>query len=125
MKSRVWNPFSHRSVGVGIRTRHEERVAGRHDAFSDRSDLLGGLSRPENDLRKALPGAPVVIDAGKAKILERSLAQILKESVLRRLRCYDAAANLFEEGLEFVARHAGRKRSRASKCLTRVDFQFC
>jgi hypothetical protein len=67
----------------------------------------------------------VVIDAGKAKILERSLAQILKESVLRRLRCYDAAANVFEEGLEFVARHAGRKRSRASKCLTRVDFQFC
>jgi hypothetical protein len=49
----------------------------------------------------------------------------LKESVLRRLRCKGAAANLFEEALEFVARHAVRKRSRASKCLTRVDFQFC
>jgi hypothetical protein len=49
----------------------------------------------------------------------------LKESVLRRLRCKGAAANLFEEGLEFVARHAVRKGSRASKCLTRVDFQFC
>jgi hypothetical protein len=49
----------------------------------------------------------------------------LKESLLRRLRCKGAAANLFEEGLEFVARHAVRERSRASKCLTRVDFQFC
>ena len=67
----------------------------------------------------------MMVDAGKAEVLERSLAQILKESVLRRLRCYDAAADLFEEGLEFVARHAVRKRSRASKCLTRVDFQFC
>src|SRR5262245_29656567 len=125
MEQRVWNPFSHSRVGDGIGTRYEQCVTRRDDAFGDRGDLLRALSRPENNFRKALSCPSLVIHAGEAEVLERSLAQILKESVLRRLRCNGAAANLFEEGLEFVARHAVRKPSSGSKCLRRVDFQFC
>ena len=125
MEQRVWNPFSQCRVSNGIGTSYEQGVARRDDAFSDRRDLLGTLSRPENHFRKALSCPSLVIDAGEAEVFEGRLAQILKESVLRSLRCNGAAANVFEEGLELVARHAVRKRSSGSKCLRRVDFQFC
>ena len=100
-------------------------MAGGDDAFGNRGDLLGSLAGAENHLGKPLADAAVVVDPGEPKVLEGGLAQKLKESVLRSLRRKGAAANLFEEGPELVARHAVRKRSRASKSLTRVDFQFC
>ena len=82
----------------------------------------------------------MVVDACEADVLERRLAQILKEAVLRRLRCNRSAANVFEKGPELVTGHADLSRrsaeegdgakadgspSRAFKCLTRVDFKFC
>ena len=44
------------------------------DPLGDGGDLGGGLSLPENHLRKALAGVAVVIHAGEAQILERLLA---------------------------------------------------
>ena len=67
-------------------------MARRDDAFGNRGDLLRSLSGPEDDFGKALPDAAMVIDPGEAKVLEGGLAQILKEAVLRRLRCKGAAA---------------------------------
>ena len=124
MKARVGNPFSDRRVSVGVGARDQQAVAGRDDALGDGGDLRGGLPWAENDLWKALPDAPLVVDPGEAEVFERGLAQILKEFVLRCLRCEGAAADPLEQALELEAGHADRSRSRASKCLTRVDFRF-
>jgi hypothetical protein len=65
-------------------------VAGGHDAAGDGCDLLRCFAEPENNLGKALPGSPVVVDARESQVLERGLAYKLKESDVRRLRCYRA-----------------------------------
>ena len=56
-------------------------MAGGDDAFGDGGDLFRRLPRPEDDLRTTLPQCAMVVDAGEAKILERGLAQILKQLV--------------------------------------------
>ena len=58
----------------------------RDDAFGDRGDLIRRLSLPENDFREALPNGAVVVDPGEAEVLERRLAQKLKEALVRSLR---------------------------------------
>ena len=70
-------------------------------------------------------GPAVVVDPGEPEVLERGLAQKLKEALVRSLRCSGPRAAPVEEGPEFVTRHAGERLSRASKCLVCVDFRFC
>ncbi len=69
-----------------IRAGDEQAVAGGDDALGDRGDLFRRLPRPKNDLRASLPQRAMVVDAGEAQILERRLAQKLKEPVLGCLR---------------------------------------
>ena len=88
-------------------------MTGGHDAVGDGGDLLRGLSWAENDLWKALPGAAVVVDAGEADVLERRLAQKLKDVLVGSLRRSGPGLNLLEEGPEFVTRHAGVRPVRA------------
>jgi hypothetical protein len=56
----------------------------------------------------------VVVDPGEAEVLERFLAQNLKDEVLRRLRRKAPLLHLVEQGLELGTIHCG-------KCLTAVD----
>ena len=100
-------------------------MTGGDDSLGDCGDLLGSLSGTENDLWKALPGPAVVVDSGESDVLERRLAQKLKDVLVGSLRRSGSRLDLLEEGPEFVTRHAAERLSRASKCLTCVDFQFC
>jgi hypothetical protein len=79
----VWNAFSDGGMRGGVGPRHQEGMSGRHDPFGDRGDLLRRLARAENHLGKSLAGPAMVVDAGKPQVLERGLAQILKEPLVR------------------------------------------
>jgi hypothetical protein len=59
----------------------------------------------------------VVVDPGEAEVLERAVAQKLKEPDLRSLRCKRTGLHLLEDGPELRPRHCG-------KFLRRVDFQL-
>ena len=61
-------------------------MTGVDDALGDGGDLLGRLARAEHNLGKALPDGAVVVDPGEPEVLERGLAQKLKEPAVRRLR---------------------------------------
>ena len=80
-------------------------MTGGDDACGDSGDLFRRLPRPENDLRTTLPECPMVIDAGEAKILERGLAQILKQLILGHLRGQGPGANIAQEAQKLGARH--------------------
>ena len=80
-----------------IGARDEQAVARGDDALGDGGDLVRRLSRPKNDFRASLSERAVVIDAGEAQVLERGLAQKLKEAVLRGLRREGAGADVGEK----------------------------
>jgi hypothetical protein len=63
----------------------------------------------------------MVIDTGEAEILERGLAQILKEALVRRLRRNVTCPDVLQQLTELVT----RQRLEVSKCLWFVDFRFC
>ncbi len=77
MKARVWNPFSDRSVSVGVGARDQQRMAGRDDALGYGGDLRGGLPWAENHLWKALANAPLMVHPSESEVFEGGLAQIL------------------------------------------------
>ena len=57
-----------------IRAGNEQAVAGGDNTLGDGRDLIGGLSRAKNDFRHALPERTMMVDTGKAQILEWRLA---------------------------------------------------
>ncbi len=61
-------------------------MTGCYDALGDGGNLIRRLSGPKNDFRKALPDGAVMVDSGEPQILERCLAQKLKEALVRSLR---------------------------------------
>ena len=79
-------------------------MAGGDDSLGNRGDLLGSFALAEDDFWEALPDAAMVVDPRKPEILERRLAQILKELVVRGLRRkrsrlhFDPAAPGAEDG---------------------------
>ena len=82
-------------------------MAGGDDALGDGGDLLGRLARAENDFGKTLPDAAVVVDPGEAQVLERGLAQKLKEPVVRGLRRKAPRLDVVEERAEVEPVHRG------------------
>jgi hypothetical protein len=51
----------------------------------------------------------VVIDASESEVFERTLAQNLKEAIVRRLRCNAAAAYFVEKGPQLLSVHRGKR----------------
>ena len=75
-----------RPVGFGSGSGDQQILARGDDSFGNYGYLLGTLARAEDDLREPLANLPVVVDSGKTKILERGVAQELKEPGMRGLR---------------------------------------
>jgi len=79
--------FRHGGMGLGRRAGDQEVLAGTDDPFGNCADLLGCFALSEHYFRKTLANAAVMIDTGEANVLERRVAQELKESGVRGLRC--------------------------------------
>ena len=75
-----------RPVGFGGGSGDQQILARGDDSFGNYGYLLGTLAGAEDDLREPLANGPVVVDPGKTKILERGVAQELKEAGMRGLR---------------------------------------
>ena len=58
-------------VGGAVGAGHQQRVAAGDDAFGDGGDLVGRLAEAEDDLGKALALGPLMVDPGKAQVLDR------------------------------------------------------
>jgi hypothetical protein len=62
--------FSYNFVRVRSRSRHQEIVFSRDNAFRNGGDLLGRFALAEDNFRKALPYAAVVVDARETDVFE-------------------------------------------------------
>ena len=78
--------FETASYACAIRPGDEQAVTGCYDALGDGGYLIRRLSWPKNDFRAALPDGAVMVDSGESQVLERCLAQKLKEAVVGSLR---------------------------------------
>jgi hypothetical protein len=90
-------------------------VSGADQTFSNGGNLAWCLPLAEHDLRKTLPRRSVMVDAREPKVFEGTLAQNLKEAIVRGLRCDLTTAYLVEKGPQLLPVHRG-------KCLEIVDF---
>ena len=90
----------------------QQVLPGRDDPLRDGRDLRRGLAWAEDDLGKTLPNASMVVDAGEPEVLERRVAQELKEAGMRGLRRQGAGLHLFEEAFQLESRHCGKRLSR-------------
>ena len=93
-------------------------------ARTDESERNGGnlsrrLSLTENDFREALPNLSMLVDAREAKIVERLLAQYLKELRVRGLGRNISRADIVEERSKLLPVH---RPTRRPKWLKMVDF---
>ena len=75
------------------------------DAGRNMRDLVRLLAEAEHDFGKSLPYAPMMIDPGEPKILERCLAYKLKEPGMGGLRRNGAGTDFFEQVAELVTVH--------------------
>jgi hypothetical protein len=107
----------YRTVGLGGRARHQQILAGCNNSFRNTRDLLGSFALAEDDFWKPLADAAVVINPRESEVLERRVAQKLKEPGVRRLRSQCSGVNLVENPLEFKPGHFG-------KALMEIDFQL-
>jgi hypothetical protein len=69
----------------------------------------------EDNFRKTLARRPVLIDPREAQIFVGCLAQILKELLVRSLRCQAAPTDVVEEGPQLLSVHS-------TNALDNVDF---
>jgi hypothetical protein len=102
-------------VCVPIGAGDEEAMPRAHEARGNTCNLFWTLALSEDDLGETLPCGAMLIDASKAQILVRSLAQNLKELLMRSLRCQAAPADIVEEGPQLLAIHP-------TNALDNVDF---
>ncbi len=79
-------------VGAG----DEKRVPALNDSGRDGGDLIGSLADPEDDLRETLTNRSMVIDAREADVLERPIAKLCQQALMRLL-CLDST---LADGLE-------------------------
>ena len=93
----------------------ESRVPGRGDPVHDASTLFGRLTLTKDDFRDTTPQMPVLIDAREAQVLVRTLAQELKELLVRCLRCSVTRPHGVEEGTQLLTVHH-------AKWLKCIDF---
>ena len=83
------------------RARDEQRRTAADDFGGDRGDLSGRLAEAEDDFRKPLTDAAMMIDAGEPEILERPSAQRLRSDASARGVGGDLAArHLHQQILE-------------------------
>jgi hypothetical protein len=84
-------------MSFGRGARDQQAVAGTDEAVGDGGDLSGSLALTENDFREALAGLAMLVDPGEPEILERLLAQDLKELRVRSLRRKISCTDVVEE----------------------------
>ncbi len=80
-------------------------MPGRDDALGNGRDLRRSLSLAEDNLRESLAEASMVVDFRESEVLERGLAQILKQPDLRSLRCNGSRGDLVKQGAKLQAVH--------------------
>jgi hypothetical protein len=80
-------------------------MAGGHDPLGDRGHLLSALPRSEHHFRKTLSNGPVVIYAREPEVLERRMAQNLKEALMRSLRRKGTGVHLVEQRTNLMTVH--------------------
>jgi hypothetical protein len=88
-----------------IRSGDQQAVSRCDDPLGNCGNLLRALSRTENHLRETLTSVAVMVDPRKSQILERCLAQILKDALVCGLRRIEAGLNPLQQGKEFVTCH--------------------
>ncbi len=86
------------------------------DSFGNSGNLRGSFALAEDNLRKPLANAAVMVDAGEPQVLKGAVAQKLKEPGLGSLRRYSTRVNRLEKGPKFWSGHR-------DKSLTRIDFR--
>jgi hypothetical protein len=74
LKGGVGYFLPHRSERPLVGSGNQKAVPGPDDALGNGGDLVGGLALAEDNLRKTLPQAALMVDAGKTQVFERGLA---------------------------------------------------
>jgi hypothetical protein len=92
-------------------------VTRRDDPGGNLCNLVRLLAETEDDLRKSLANAAMVIHPGKSEVFEGGLAYKLKEAGVCVLRRKRTGANFLEQGAKLVTVHR-------PKWLAFVDFPF-
>jgi hypothetical protein len=101
------------------RPRYEQTVARTDESERDGGNLSRRLALTENDFRKALSNLAMLVDSREAKIVERLLAQYLKELRVRGLGRNISRADIVEERAKLLPVH---RPTRRPKWLKMVDF---
>jgi hypothetical protein len=94
-------------------------VARTDESEGDGGNLSRRLALTENDFRKALSDLAMLVDSREAKIVERLLAQYLKELRVRGLGRNISGADIVEERAKLLPVH---RPTRRPKWLKMVDF---
>jgi hypothetical protein len=93
---------------VARRSGHEQAMPRRDDPLGDARDLLGALAGSEDDLREPLTDGPMVIDPSEPEVLERCMAQNLKEALVRCLRRKGTGVHLVQQRPNLMAVHRSK-----------------
>lgn len=85
------------------------------DSFRNSGNLRGSFALAEDNFRKPLADAAVMVDACEPQVLKGAVAQKLKEPGLGSLRRYSTRVDRLEKGQELWPGHRDTS-------LPRVDF---